>query len=60
MTSKMTSPSHVHLHHDGTITVWDVYTQSWTRTAQPRDEVLASLPPVTRERIIAHLTKHTA
>ena len=41
-------------HRDGTVTVWDVYLQQWTRTAHPSDAVLASLMPRERDRVIRH------
>ena len=41
-------------HRDGTVTVWDVYTQTWTRTGRPDDEVLASLDSDERDRVIRH------
>ena len=39
---------------DRTVTVWNVYEQSWNRTARPSDAVLASLPEAERARIIRH------
>lgn len=41
-------------HRDGTVTIWNVYTQGWQRTANPSDEVLASLDSKVRERVIRH------
>lgn len=41
-------------HRDGSVTVWDVYRQGWLRTESPSDDVLASLSPEEREKIIAH------
>ena len=41
-------------HRDGTITVWNVYTQQWLRTSQPSDAVLASLDSRERDRVIRH------
>jgi hypothetical protein len=41
-------------HRDGTITVWDVYTQSWVRTSAPSDALLASLSEHERTRIVRH------
>ena len=41
-------------HRDGTVTIWDVYTQSWIRTDRPSDQILASCMPEERERIIRH------
>lgn len=41
-------------HRDGTVTLWDVYRQQWDRTDSPSDEVLASLPPNERNRVIRH------
>jgi len=40
---------------DGTVTLWDVYTQSWDRTSQPSDRDLASLDAAERARVIRHL-----
>jgi len=42
-------------HRDGTVTVWDVYRQAWTRTAAPSDRVLASLTEAERARIARHV-----
>ena len=44
-------------HRDGTVTVWDVYAQQWTRTAAPSDEVLASLGAKERERVRRHVAQ---
>lgn len=41
-------------HRDGTVTVWNVYTQQWERTGRPSDRVLASLESKERERVIRH------
>jgi hypothetical protein len=54
-TTAKPDPYRTTLHRDGTITVWNVYRQSWERTASPSDEVLASLDPQERERVIRHL-----
>jgi len=54
MTTKNTDPYRTTFHRDGTVTIWDVYTQSWLRTSRPRDEVLASCSPQERDRIIRH------
>ena len=39
---------------DHTITVWDIYTQSWLRTGNPSDRILASLSEPERSRVIRH------
>jgi len=41
-------------HKDGTVTVWDVYRQTWRRGSNPCDELLASLDETTRTKIIQH------
>lgn len=41
-------------HRDATITLWDVYTQSWERTGRPSDAQLAAMPAAERERVIRH------
>jgi hypothetical protein len=44
-------------HRDGSVTVWDVYTQAWLRTSRPSDRVLASLSQEERRRVLAHTSK---
>lgn len=56
-TEEVPNPYRTTYHRDGTVTVWDVYTQSWLRTAQPSDKVLASLSPKERERVKEHCEK---
>ena len=44
-------------HRDGTVTMWDVYSQSWLRRIEPGQiaaEVLASLMPEERARVMRH------
>lgn len=48
------SPFESTFHRDGTVTVWDVHSQGWTRTANPSDSLLASLSPDERAKVIAH------
>ncbi len=45
-------------HGDHTITVWNIYTQSWTRTGTPSDRLLASLNPQDRQRAITHTDEY--
>ena len=42
-------------HADGTVSYWDVYRQQWQRVAAEfiNDKILASLPAIDRERIMA-------
>lgn len=42
-------------HRDGTVTVWNVYTQQWERTGNPSDRVLASLETQERRRVMRHV-----
>lgn len=42
-------------HRDATVTLWDVYTQSWERTSRPTDAQLAALPAAERERVQKHV-----
>lgn len=44
-------------HRDGTVTLWDVYQQSWTRTSDPTDEQLSAMGRGERERVRRHLDK---
>lgn len=41
-------------HRDGTVTLWNVYLQSWERAARPSDRVLASLETNERARVVRH------
>jgi hypothetical protein len=45
------------LHPDGTVSIWDVYTQGWIRTIAPSDRILASLSREERGQVEAHLAK---
>jgi hypothetical protein len=44
-------------HRDGSVTVWNVYTQSWLRTSRPSDRLLSSLMPEERERVAKHTSR---
>ncbi|HET9376699.1 MAG TPA: hypothetical protein VFO40_17120 [Chthoniobacterales bacterium] len=44
-------------HRDGTITLWEVYSQEWVRTANPTDEHLSGLPAAEIDRIRRFLRK---
>ena len=52
-TKKTRSPYATTYHRDGSVTVWDVYTQGWVRTGRPSDRILASCSS-DRERIKRH------
>lgn len=41
-------------HRDGSVTLWNVYTQQWERTSKPSDHVLASLSYGERRRVCRH------
>ena len=41
-------------HRDGTVTLWDVYAQGWTRAAGFSDDVYASLDHRERCRVSRH------
>lgn len=41
-------------HRDHTVTVWDVYRQSWRRLSVVPDAILASMSSAERERVIRH------
>ena len=41
-------------HRDGTVTLWDVYTQRRERYRTVPDRVLASLTHAERERVLRH------
>ena len=41
-------------HRDRSVTLWDIFTQTWLRTSNPSDEILASLSEEERVRTIAH------
>lgn len=44
-------------HLDGTITVWDCYSQSYTRTSAPSARLLATLSDEERSRILRHTAR---
>lgn len=50
------TPYRTTYHRDGSVTLWDVYRQQWTRChGVPRDEVLSSLSDDERRRVLSHL-----
>lgn len=53
-TKKATDPYRTTYHRDRTVTIWDVYRQSWRRTSRPSDAVLASLSSDERARVMRH------
>lgn len=55
--TKRSDPYRTTYHRDGTVTVWDVYTQQWLRTSRPSDQILASLPAEERERVRRHVAR---
>lgn len=62
MTQAKTSNLYTTTYHcDGTVTVWDVYEQRWTRMAAGRvgDRILASLNDSERKRIAKMASKYT-
>ena len=42
-------------HRDGSVTIWNVYTQQWERTSHPSDRVLASHEGCERVKIMSHV-----
>jgi hypothetical protein len=54
MAQKEKDPYGTTFHRDGTVTVWNVFTQTWLHTARPSSEVLASLPSRERDRVLRH------
>ena len=45
-------------HRDGSVTVWNVYSQAWQRTTRPSDRVLASLSAAERAKVERHCSAH--
>ena len=45
-------------HRDGSVTLWDVYTQSWQRGTSLSDRVSASLTTSERDRVERHFARH--
>jgi len=46
-------------HHDGTVTYWSVYEQSWQRRqAHVPDRELAAMSEKERKRVLHHLENH--
>jgi hypothetical protein len=56
MSSKRTD---IKFHRDGSITVWDVYAQGWTRVRAARvgDAMLSTLSDYERTRIARHAAR---
>lgn len=52
----MSATANVKLHRDGTVTLWDVHTQSWSRGA-PSNRNLASMDAATRSRVERHVVR---
>jgi hypothetical protein len=44
-------------HRDGTVTLWEAFSQAWIRTADPSDQLLDGLPRAEIERIQRYLLK---
>lgn len=44
-------------HRDGSVTIWDVYSQQARRLREPSDRLLASLDEKERQRVIRHTEK---
>lgn len=57
MKTTNSDPYRTTYHRDGSVTLWNVYTQSWERTSRPADEVLASLSSKENERVQRHIAK---
>ena len=55
MTTK-TNQFRTRFHRDGSVTVWNVFTQGWQRrpASMVHDEILATLPRNERDRIARH------
>lgn len=52
----MTDPYRTTYHRDGTVTVWDVYSQTWRRRVRSMpDRVWASLSERERNKAAKHL-----
>jgi hypothetical protein len=49
-----TSPHRTIFHRDGSITVWNCFTQNWQRTSHPSDRLLATMSEPERSRVIRH------
>jgi hypothetical protein len=42
-------------HRDGTVTLWDVFSEEWVRTGSPSDRLLGALPGAEIDRIRRYL-----
>lgn len=47
-------------HRDGTVTLWNAYTQTWDRARRFSDGVLSSLSPEERSRVLRHTGQRTS
>ncbi len=51
-------PFRTRYHRDGSVTVWDVYSQCWlVRVTRLSDAVLASLSHDERTRVLRHISR---
>ena len=51
------APTKTTYHRDHTVTVWDIYTQSYIRTSTPSAQLLASLSETERRRVQRHVAR---
>lgn len=42
-------------HRDGTVSFWNVFSQTWERTGNPTDQDLATMDHDVRERVLRHV-----
>lgn len=55
MTTPTTKPNCTTTYHrDGTVSVWNCIAQTWERTGNPSDALLATLDPDDRVRVVLH------
>ncbi len=48
------------LHRDGSVTIWSVYEQRWTRCAKVSDREYAAMDAAERARVTRHIARHRA
>lgn len=56
--AKTSNPYRSTFHRDGSVTLWDVYCQTWRRVRSLSDAVSSSLSCDERDRINAHFARH--
>lgn len=56
-TTKTNDPYRTTYHRDGSVTIWNSYTQTWIRTRKPSDQLLSTLSHAEVDRVKKHISR---